>query len=147
MGATPHVPLAMAGRFKEHVGENQYFQTLANVTVLGVNIQKWMFRAITTFESLGVSDGPMFRVVFSGRGAKVKRCAIGDLNPAFHALLKQVQDSWPNVIPASVDASRRNTTLPDPNAEESLPMLRTSASQRKSSKRTTVGGSMKGQEA
>jgi hypothetical protein len=87
--ATPHVPLAMAGRFKQHVGENQYFQPLANVTVSGVNI--------------GVSDGPMFRLASSGRGAKVKRCAMGDLNPAFHALLKRVQDRWPNVIPASVD--------------------------------------------
>jgi len=93
----------MAGRFKKHVGENQYFQPLANVTVSGVNIQKCMFRAITTYESLGVSDGPMFRVASSGRGAKVKRCAMGNLNPAFHALLKRVQDRWPNVIPASVD--------------------------------------------
>ena len=39
--ATPHVLLAMAGWFKKHVGENQYFQPLANVTVSGVNIQKW----------------------------------------------------------------------------------------------------------
>jgi len=28
---------------------------------------------------------------------------MGDLNSAFHALLKRVQDRWPNVIPASVD--------------------------------------------
>jgi len=100
---TPHVPLAMAGRFKKHVGENQYFQPLANVTASGLNIQKWMFRAITTYESLGVVDGPMFRLASSGCGAKVKRCAMGDLNPAFHALLKRVQDRWPNVIPANVD--------------------------------------------
>jgi len=66
---TPHVPLAMAGRFKKHVGENQYFQPLANVTASGLNIQKWMFRAITTYESLGVVDGPMFRLASSGCGA------------------------------------------------------------------------------
>jgi hypothetical protein len=46
----------------------------------------------------------MFRLASSGRAAKVKPCALGDLNPAFHALLKRVQDRWPNVIPASVDA-------------------------------------------
>jgi len=101
--ATSHVPLAMAGRFKKHVGENQYFQSLANVTASGLNIQKWMFRAITTYESLGVVDGPMFRLASSGRGAKVKQCAMGNLNPAFHALLKRVQDRRPNVIPADVD--------------------------------------------
>jgi hypothetical protein len=78
----------MAGRFKKHVGENQYYQPLANVTASGLNIQKWMFRAITTYESLGVINGPMFRLASLGRGAKVKQCAMGDLNPAFHALLK-----------------------------------------------------------
>jgi len=36
-------------------------------------------------------------------GLRGKRCAMGDLNPAFHALLKRVQDRWPNVIPANVD--------------------------------------------
>ena len=45
-------------------------------------------RAIKTYESLGVINGPMFRLASLGRGAKVKQCAMGDLNPAFHALLK-----------------------------------------------------------
>jgi hypothetical protein len=62
----------------------------------------WAYRAIVAYEKFGVTTGPMFRVAGLKAGAKTKRSKMGDLDPAFHEVLKRVQDRWPHVISESV---------------------------------------------
>lgn len=55
---------------------------------------------LEAYGKLGVYSGPVFRV--AGQRAKVKRSAMGDLDPLLHGVLVRVQERWPQVIPPSV---------------------------------------------
>jgi hypothetical protein len=98
----PHIPYVLIGRFKNLTGEKEFFQPVVIKTASGIDNRKWAHRAITAYEDVGVVTGPMFRVAGLKAGAKTKRSKMGDLDPAFHEVLKRVQERWPHVIPPSV---------------------------------------------
>jgi len=87
-----HVPLMLAGRFKQVTGEKVFCQPLAHTTKGGMNIAKWFERAFKLYEEKGVRSGPLFRT------SKGKRACIGDLDVKLRALLREVQTKYPNVI-------------------------------------------------
>lgn len=98
--STPHVPLTLAGRFKMTEGEKLFFLPLACRSKAGIEIRLWTHRMLEAYGKLGVYSGPVFRV--AGQRAKVKRSAMGDLDPLLHGVLVRVQERWPQVIPPSV---------------------------------------------
>jgi hypothetical protein len=99
----PHVPLVLIGRFKNVTGEKEFFQPVAFKSVSGIDNRKWAHRVMVAYANLGVTTGPVFRVANKKPGAKVKRSKMGDLEPAFHDILKRVQERFPNVIHKSVN--------------------------------------------
>jgi hypothetical protein len=100
--SAPHVPYVLIGRFKNITGEKEFFQPVVFKTASGIDNRKWAHRAIIAYEGVGVTTGPMFRVAGKRAGAKSKRSKMGDLDPAFHEVLKRVQERWPHVIQAAV---------------------------------------------
>jgi hypothetical protein len=98
----PHVPLVLKGRFKQTVGEKLYFQPLANVTKSGIQIQRWIHRAIATYDAYGIETGPLFRA-FDSKTKRPKRATVADLDILFHDVMKRVQVRRPDLIPASVN--------------------------------------------
>jgi hypothetical protein len=100
---TPHVPLVLAGRFKMSDGEKLFFLPLACQSTSGIHIRLWVHRLLEAYGAVQVYSGPVFRV--GGRREKVKRSAMGDLDPLFHGILVRVQERWPRVLPSMVKVS------------------------------------------
>jgi hypothetical protein len=98
--STPHVPLVLAGRFKTTEGEKLFFLLLTCWSSSGIDNRLWTHRVLEAYGQLGVVPGPVFRV--AGKREKVKRSAMGNLDPRFHGILGRVQDRWPQVLPQSV---------------------------------------------
>ena len=58
----PHVPLALAGRFKQTSGTFRIFiHPLADRTGSGIEVRCWLERAIRCMDSQGIKTGPLFR--------------------------------------------------------------------------------------
>ena len=96
-----HVPLAMAGRFKQTNGLFKlYVQPLAETTQSGIQIRLWLERAIRELNVRKVETGPMFRR--STKSGKIQRALVGDLDLLFHALWKRIQHQRPDIIPDTV---------------------------------------------
>ena len=92
-----HVPLALAGRFKQTSGTFRiYIQPLCDRTSSGIEIRVWLERAIRSLEEVKIRTGPMFRM--STKQGKIKRASVGDLDILFHALWKRVQHRHPHLI-------------------------------------------------
>ena len=100
---TPHVPLVLAGRFKMSDGEKLFFLPLACQSTSGIHNRLWTHRLLEAYGALRVYSGPVFRM--GGKREKVKRSAMGDLDPLLHGILVRVQERWPRVLPPSVKIS------------------------------------------
>jgi hypothetical protein len=97
-----HVPLMLAGRFKQEIGEKLFCQPLAVESKSGIKIAIWFHRVLETMARVGVQKGPLFRARGkTDRG--LKRATVGDLDPMLHKILKRVQSKWPSIIPDTVD--------------------------------------------
>ena len=93
----PHVPLALAGRFKQTNGTFRiYIHPLADKTGSGVEVWLWLERAIRCLHEAKITTGPMFRIV--KKKGQIKRASVGDLDVLFHALWKRVQHRFPQLI-------------------------------------------------
>jgi hypothetical protein len=100
--SSPHVPYVLIGRFKNVTGEKEFHQPVVFTTASGIDNRKWAHRAIVAYENVQVTTWPMFRVAGQRAGAKTRRSKMGDLDPAFHEVLKRVLERWPHVIQAAV---------------------------------------------
>jgi hypothetical protein len=100
--SSSHVPYVLIGRFKNVTGEKEFHQPVVFTTASGIDNRKWAHRAIVAYENVQVTTGPMFRVAGQRAGAKTRKSKMVDLNPAFHEVLKRVQERWPHVIQAAV---------------------------------------------
>jgi hypothetical protein len=58
---------------------------------------------LEAYAALRVYSGPIFRM--GGKREKVKRSAMGDLDPFLHGILVRVQERWPRVLPPSIKIS------------------------------------------
>ena len=87
---TPHVPVGLIGRFKREVGPKSFIMPLALNTASGIPIKLRLGRMLALYESMEIKSGPVFRVA-SGKGKKVRRAKVRDLDPLFHDLLIRVQ--------------------------------------------------------
>lgn len=97
----PHVPMMLAGRFKQEIGEKLFCQPLAMVSNSGIAIALWFHRTLEILSKFGVISGPVFRVKGKSKGS-YKKASTADLDPVFHGLLERVQKRWPSVIAESV---------------------------------------------
>ena len=96
-----HVPLALAGRFKQTDGTFRlYIQPLAEKTSSGIEIRKWIERAIRELHVRKVTQGPLFRRV--SKTGKIQRALIGDLDHLFHGLWKRIKHQRPDILPETV---------------------------------------------
>jgi hypothetical protein len=98
----PHVPYVLIGRFKNVTGEKQFFQPVAFKSASGIDNRLWAHRAIMAYNVFGITRGPIFREAGGTSEGKIKRCKMGALEPAFHDVLKRVQERWPHVIAPTV---------------------------------------------
>ena len=93
----PHIPLALAGRFKQTDGTFcLYIQPLAIKTGSGIEIRVWIGRAIKELELRKVTSGPMFRR--TDKTGKTRRALVGDLDHLFHSLWKRIQHRRPDLM-------------------------------------------------
>ena len=93
----PHVPLALAGRFKQTTGTFRiYMHPLADRTSSGIDVRLWTERAIRCLHQQGITSGPMFRI--TRKKGQIARATVGDLDSLFHPLWKRVQHRFPGLI-------------------------------------------------
>ena len=96
-----HVPLALAGRFKQTNGTYRiYIHPLADETASGIKIRVWFERAIRCLNDNKIVSGPMFRV--SKRKGQIARASVGDLDVLFHDLWKRIQHRRPQLFSDSI---------------------------------------------
>jgi hypothetical protein len=96
--ASPHVPIALLGRFKRQVGVKLFFLPLALISASGIETGLWVTRLVATYRELGISSGPLFRV-WTKSGTKGYHWAkVRDLDPLLHDVLKRVQNKSPHII-------------------------------------------------
>jgi hypothetical protein len=99
--APPHLPLVLAGRFKQTTeGEKSFFLLLACQSSSRIDNQLWMHQLLEAYGHLGVYSGPVFHV--AGNPEKVKRRAMGNLDTLFHGILGWVQERGPQELHQSV---------------------------------------------
>jgi hypothetical protein len=93
----------LAGRFKREAGEKLFCQPLACKSASGIlDIALWFHRTLQVMNTVGVTDGLLFRVEGKTSGS-FKKASMGDLDPSFLGILKRVQSRWPSVIPDTVN--------------------------------------------
>jgi hypothetical protein len=96
---TPHVVIALLGRFKnEHGDDNYHLLPIANTTHSGLEPRKWIERGVQCCRTMGYTRGPMFKDLVTG--ARLKQSSF---EPGFFRRLSQVQDSRPDLLGAGVD--------------------------------------------
>jgi hypothetical protein len=95
----PHVLLSLQGRFKNVIGRKRHQVPLVPVTKSGIQVQRWLLRLLHCYQELDITTGPLFRSSPTATmPAKVK-----ELDVLFHRYLLMVQESFPALIPASID--------------------------------------------
>jgi hypothetical protein len=92
--SSPHVPVALLGRFKWQVGVKLFFLPLALISASGIETGLWVSRLVASYRELGIASGPLFRVRTKSGSKGYRRTKVRDLDPLFHDILKRVfQDS------------------------------------------------------
>ena len=92
-----HVPLVLGGTFKRETGMKFFTQPLAYTTKSGRCLGEWFERIRKLYKEEGVVTGPLFR-----NETKVRRASIAEMDVPLHALLREVQRKFPNLIPDNV---------------------------------------------
>jgi hypothetical protein len=102
--STPHVPLALRGRFKGEIGEQWHYMPLALRTASGIEVKFWTNALRSWYGCQGITNGPCFR---DDKGRRVKASSFGR---SFIDHLLDIQKDRPDLIPASVDVSEEYGT-------------------------------------
>jgi hypothetical protein len=58
--STPHVPLALRGRFKGELGEQWHYMPLALTSASGIEIEFWISTMVIWYEQQGITSGRAF---------------------------------------------------------------------------------------
>jgi hypothetical protein len=98
-GVTPHVTVALLGRFKNQVGEKYHLKPLAAVTKSGLQPRLWIGRAIQELERKEILTGPMFR---TPGGHPIRASEMED---KFLERLEIIQATKPHLLNEQVDVS------------------------------------------
>lgn len=102
--STPHVPLALRGRFKGETGEQWHYMPLADRTASGLDILYWASALRDYYGCQGVVTGPAFR---DALGRRVKASHFSKL---LIGHLESIQVDRPDLIPPSVKVSEEYGT-------------------------------------
>jgi hypothetical protein len=95
--STPHVPLALRGRFKGETGEQWHFLPLALKTNSGIFVHYWISKLLALRRQQGRTSGPAF---LGPKGEKVKA---GHFSQSFLSRFLEIQKQRPDIIPDNVD--------------------------------------------
>ena len=93
-----HVPLVLGITFKRETGMKFLTQPLAYTTKSGRCLGERFEKIRKLYKEEGVVAGPLFR-----NEAKVRRASIAEMDVPLHALLREVQRRFPNLIPERED--------------------------------------------
>jgi hypothetical protein len=96
---TPHVPMALLGRFKGETGEQYHFIPLAPVTASGIEVEYWMSAVRRWYKAKGIDKGPIFR------NPSGKRVRAGYWAQAILSRFQMIQLSRPDLISDGVNVT------------------------------------------
>jgi hypothetical protein len=95
--STPHVIVALWGRFKQQPGECHHLMPVVDRTVSGLRPGEWLVRLLGCLERQGVVNGKLLQ---GKRGEAVR---LGKFAEGFYTCLKHVQTSRPDLINQDVE--------------------------------------------
>lgn len=95
--ATPHIVIALIGRFKNELGESHHLMPVLCETPAGLQPRKWVERVLLGYSAQGISNGYMFR---NQNGTKLKP---GAFEPKFHSRLERIKHRCPHMISPETD--------------------------------------------
>jgi hypothetical protein len=94
---TPHVVIALWGRFKGVKGEAYHLMPVVQKTATGLRPGDWFERLLSVLKEAGLRNGKVLRGT-TGGAAKIGHYAEG-----FHQCLEQVQETSPDLMEMNVD--------------------------------------------
>ncbi len=94
---TPHIVIALLGRFKKEIGESYHLMPVLASTPGGLHPSRWVRRVLDQYEQKGIVHGYMFR---NENGTKMK-CK--ELEQKFHERLETIQERRPDLLGSEVD--------------------------------------------
>ncbi len=94
---TPHVVIALLGRFKNEIGESYHLMPVLASTPGGLHPSRWVRRVLDQYEQKGIVHGYMFR---NENGTKMK-CK--EVEKKFHERLETIQEKRPDLLGPEVD--------------------------------------------
>lgn len=95
--ATPHIIIALLGRFKNEIGESYHLMPVVPSTPRGLEPKKWIERALEEWERRGVIRGYFFQ------NAQGERLPPSHFEPQFFDRLERVKSLRPDLIPPHTD--------------------------------------------
>lgn len=95
--STPHVIVALWGRFKQQPGECHHLMPVVDRTVSGLRPGEWLVRLLGCLERQGVVNGKLLQ---GKRGEAVR---LGKFAEGFYTCLEHVQTSRPDLINQDVE--------------------------------------------
>lgn len=98
-GVTPHVVVALLGRFKNEVGEKYHLKPFATVTRSGLKPRLWIGRALEESQLKGFLSGPLFR---DTKGFPMRA---RDMEDGFLERLERIQVTKPHLLSEQVNVS------------------------------------------
>ena len=96
-GEDKHMVVPLLGRFKGETGESYHLICSVDITAHGLEPRKWIGRLISILQNDGIRNGPLFR------GPHGQRLKASHFEPAFISRLEHIQETKPELLPASVD--------------------------------------------
>jgi hypothetical protein len=95
--ATPHVIVALWGRFKQQPGECHHLMPLVDKTASGLRPGDWLVRLLDTMEREGITNGKLLQGK-RGEAVRLSKYAEG-----FYSSLEHIQVTRPDLIDRDVD--------------------------------------------
>ena len=102
----PHAPVALLGKFKGEVAECHHFLALAEVTRSGIDIKRWVRRAIEWYTRKGVVHGPVFRsekAMLNLGAERSERASLSQFADVILPVFERIRMESSDLIPDTVD--------------------------------------------
>jgi hypothetical protein len=95
--STPHVLVALWGRFKQQPGECHHLMPVVDRTASGLRAGEWLVRLLDCLERQGVVNGKLLQ------GKRGEHVRLGKFADPFYTCLEHVQTTRPDLIDAAVE--------------------------------------------
>jgi hypothetical protein len=101
--STPHVVIALVGRFKNETSEQNHLMPVVMETQTGLQPGKWIIRMVEWYREIGISTGWVFRKGEIARGSTGAKGRQSDVENDILTEIANIQSETNNIVGSNVD--------------------------------------------